>query len=78
MLDFLQVPYAENDVKLKLTEGFELFHRKSNNPSFDHYTQSQKISIQNVVNRTINLCKANNKPTLGLETYLLRNISQSI
>ena len=77
MLDFLKVPYDESDVRLKLSKDFETFHRHSS-ASFEHYTRSQKIIIQDCINKTLIQLKENDQPTLGLEMYLLQNFSSII
>ena len=73
MLDFLKVPYDESDVRLKLSEGFETYHRNSSSVHFEHYTVDQKNVVQNVINSLIIELKMQNKD-IGLENYLLKDV----
>ena len=69
MLDFLRIPYNEREVKMRLEEDFGVFHRKSSQ-DFEHFTEAQRIIVQDVIKQTLNNLKESNQPSLGIESYL--------
>ena len=77
MLDFLRVPYDEKEVTLKLAKNFQTFHREK--PKYiEHFTSSQKTQVQEMLHSVLSQLKQKNKPTLRLNSYLLKDISQKI
>ena len=54
ILKFLKLPYTDQEVHQRITDGFNSFHR-SHKAEFDHYTPIQRWHILRAVNNTISL-----------------------
>ncbi len=56
MLDFLGVPYTEEEIKRRLGEGFPTFYR-NHTDSFEHFTPYQRVFIEDVVDEAVSVLK---------------------
>ncbi len=71
MLDFLSVPYSEEELKGKLGSGFELVHRTYPVGKIDPFTTRQRGRIREMVKKTVAmLYKLNDGVTFGIDQYL--------
>ena len=70
MLNFLGVPFSREDLKRRMSEGFETFHR-AHPKEFEHFTSEQEHCVRKQVETVIALLKEkNNGSTFGIEEYL--------
>ena len=69
ILNFLEFPYMEKELKQRMAEDFGKFHRPPH-PDFEHFTPWQKVFVRGTVKQTIKLLKENRHNTLGIEEYL--------
>ena len=70
MLKFLGVPFSREDLKQRMSEGFETFHR-THPKEFEHFTSEQEQYVhKNVENIVALLKRKNSGNTLGVEEYL--------
>ena len=70
ILAFLQIPYTDQDIDKRLTEGFNSFHR-THKPDFDHYTPGQRQRVLRAIKDTIQLLKTSRlSHLLDLNEYL--------
>ena len=73
MLEFLRVPYSDEELEKRLSQDYRQFHRKHTNSSssFDHYTPKQREYISAMIQNVVDMLKAqNNGCTFGIEEYL--------
>ena len=70
ILTFLKMPFAEEVVERRLTEGFNSFHR-NHKAKFDHYTPFQRQHVLRAINSTIHLLNVSgHAQLLDLHEYL--------
>ena len=70
MLMFLKVPFSREDLKKRLSEDFERFHRP-HPKEFEHFTPEQEKHVHERVESVVALLKRENiGDTLGVEEYL--------
>ena len=70
MLNFLGVPFSEEVLKKRMSEGFETFHR-SHPKEIDYFTSEQEQYVREHIANVVALLKTkNNGNTLGVEEYL--------
>ena len=71
MLEFLKVPYSDEELKKRLSEDFKTFHRSHTNDDFDHFTPYQRKVVLEIVKEVVMMLKEqNNGQTYGIEEYL--------
>ncbi len=72
MLDFLGVPYSDEELKQKLSQDFTAFQRQHKHDEFDHYTNEQRQLLLSVVQETVSKIHeiSTTFPTQELEEYL--------
>ena len=66
MLHFLKALYSESHLNMTLIGDFQ----RKESDDFEHFTESQKQSIETILHQTLNELKHSKVPTFGLETYL--------
>lgn len=69
MLDFLQVPYSNSDLKSRLAEDYSTFYR-NHTSSFEHFTEGQKQLVRAGVNDVLLQLKQRKKAIPKLDKYL--------
>ena len=73
MLEFLRVPYSEEELQKRLSQDYGKFHRNKtySSSSFDPYTPEQRKYILTMIQDVVDLLKThNNGSTFGIEEYL--------
>ena len=71
MLDFLKVPYSEDELQKRLAEDYKDFHRPHTASDFDPFTAEQRITTRNAIQETLDLLQEkNNGESFGIESYL--------
>ena len=69
MLDFLKVPYSEEELRKRMEVDFGAFHRK-HHADFEHFTPKQRNYVQQAIAGTLGVLKErNNGDTLGVADY---------
>ena len=70
MLDFLEFPYSELELKERVRDGYTQFLR-SHKDRFDHYTKEQTAHINKAIRTVIKRLQENNvMDSIGLPLYL--------
>lgn len=73
MLNFLEVPFNNTDLKAKLNSGFDVF-RRPHKEEFEHYSPRQKKYINEMLLKTTKILSQHNMENLfHLEEYLDMN-----
>jgi len=49
MLDFLEIPYTDQDIECTVNSNVESFHRQHHDKSFDPYSPEQRKLIINII-----------------------------
>ena len=73
MLEFLRVPYSDEELEKRLGQDYGNFHRSMTNSSssFEYYTPEQRKYISTMISDVVDMLKANNNGcTFGIEEYL--------
>lgn len=71
MLQFLRVPYSDEELHKRLSTDYGRFHRKHTGVEFDHYTPEQRQYVTAMVLEAVMFLTANNNgTTYGIEDYL--------
>ncbi len=73
MLEFLKVPYTDEELTKRLSDGFNKFKRKHNSrEEFDHFTSEQREMLMNLTQDAVRLLQEkNNGEAYGIEDYLV-------
>ena len=76
MLDFVQLPYMEDDLRSRLSEGFDKFQRIHDGEDFKHFTAQQREFVKSVVLDTIKTLRLHGQKNmlLGLTDYLFTDL----
>lgn len=70
MLNFLKVPYSEDEVLKRMTKDVGTFHRK-HHEVFEHFTHQQRDLVLASIRQVIELLRQHNHgDTLQIEEYL--------
>lgn len=70
MLQFLGVPFSENQLQQKLSQDFGTFHRR-HHEDFDHFTSEQRELVLGIVRETVDVLRhSNSGSTFRIEEYL--------
>ncbi len=70
MLEFLKVPYSEEELTKRMMEDDGTFRRR-HHEVFDHFTAEQRFIVLAAIRQLIQLLKLRNGgDTLGMEEYL--------
>lgn len=59
ILDFLQVPYSRQHLEVVVQEGYSQYRRQEA-IQFEHYTQSQKAYVKEIVRSTLDTIRGSN------------------
>ena len=72
------MPYSHSDVEQQLSSGFETVHRQSSGPSFEHFTEGQRLIVAGMLYRAIRECsKSGYQDTKDyIQKYLLTCIKK--
>ena len=78
MNEFLGVPYSEEELRERLSEDFDLFHR-SKHEDFDPYTPEQREFVNQHIREALEAVRTNNNgDSLGVDILsYLESASQS-
>ena len=70
MLDFLRVPYSEDELQKRMEADLGTFRRKHHG-EFEHFTSKQRDYVRQKIAETLDyLKKRNYEDTLGVTEYL--------
>ena len=71
MLEFLNVPYSDEELEKRLSEDYRGFHRLHKRDDFEHFTPEQRQFVLTGVQEMIFLLETqNDAKTHGIEEYL--------
>ena len=69
MLEFLKVPYSEEELEKRMMQDVKIFHRKHQD-TFQHFTPGQRAIVLSSIEMIIQLLKSKRMDTMHLEEYL--------